>query len=220
MTLFPDAARLLLTVAILVSPAHAQAVGDMPLAPAACQLDGWANAVGEGPVTLRATPAPEGASLGELPLFDGDKSSANGDVLYPAELTVTGYENQYLLVTHLTDQENAEAARPLPAIPGWIPADAIRFTIQSGQGHQAPDAGSPVLIDLHDDWAGELGEIETVHACQADWVLVSYRQTLQRNQAGGLDPVPQAEQRAQRMWFRNICGNMFTTCDQGGALAR
>jgi len=148
---------------------------------------------------------------------DPSKTASHGNALYPAIIVIEQYHNGWLKASDVTDAENLEATRPTPPAPGWITANSIRFNIQAGQGHEAPDTGSKVLIDLNGDWASEVGEILQVHACQEDWVLVDYRQKLTRGEHGALVPLADENQTRKQAWFRDTCGDLFTTCDRGTA---
>ena len=209
-----------LMLLLLASPVQAERL-PLPLAlpqgRPSCALDGWAYSNGLVDVVMRQAPDANSKALGIVPLGDPSAPSTQGDGLYPAQLTISHYAAGWLKVAALTDQENGEDARALPPAAGWIAANGIRFTIQSGQGHAAADAGSAVLIDLQDDWATELGQIDEVRACQGDWVLVVYRQTLVRDAKGALHPVADERQIRKEAWFPNTCGDLFTTCDRNSA---
>lgn len=182
-----------------------------------CELQGWAYSNGLADVVLRHSPDGHGTALGIVPVVDRSKTASHGNRLYPAVLVIEQYRNGWLQASVVSDQENLEAARATPPTPGWIPANAIRFNIQASQGYEAPDSASKVLIDLKDDWASELGDIEQVHACQDDWVLVDYRQKLTRGAHDALVPLAEERQFRKQAWFRNTCGDLFTTCDRGSA---
>lgn len=188
---------------------------DLPQGVQKCELQGWAYSNGLVDVVLRHAPDKDSKARGIVPVDDPSKTAAHGTLLYPVEITIVQYDSGWLKVSVLRDQENGEAARDLPPTPGWIAANAIRFNIQSGHGHEAPDPASPVLIDMKDEWATEVGEIEQVHACQGDWVLVDYRQTLTRDAQDALVPLAAEKQFRKQAWFRNTCGDLFTTCDRG-----
>lgn len=187
----------------------------LPQAVQDCALHGWVYSNGLVELVLRQSPDASSTALGIVPVGDPSQTASHGNGLYPAQVAISHYATGWLKVSELTDQENEEAARDLPPLPGWIAANAIRFTIQSGQGHAAPDAASAVLIDLHDDWATELGQIDELRACQGDWVLVAYRQTLARTATGALLALAGDQQIRKQAWFRNTCGDLFTTCDRG-----
>ncbi|MBK1793592.1 hypothetical protein JHL21_03675 [Devosia sp. WQ 349] len=179
-----------------------------------CELQGWAYSNGLVEVVLRQSPDKDSKALGIVPVDDPSKTASHGNMLYPAEITIVQYDGGWLKVSALRDLENAEAERAVPPTPGWIAANSIRFNIQSGNGYAAPDTASAVLIDMKGEWATEVGEIEQVHACQANWVLVDYRQTLTRDAQGALVPVAEEKQTRKQAWFRNTCGDLFTTCDR------
>lgn len=211
------ASIVLVALLVISGPAQAERLA-LPLAlpqdAPRCRLEGWAYSNGLVEVVLRQAPDAASPALGIVPLGDPLTPALHGDGLYPALMTISQYASGWLKVSALTDQENGEAARDVPPAAGWIAANGIRFTIQSGQGHAAPDAGSAVLIDLQDDWATELGQIDEVRACQGDWVLVAYRQTLARDAKGALSPLAGEQQLRKQAWFRNTCGDLFTTCDR------
>lgn len=206
-------------LALLATAPHAQAERlalplTLPQGAQNCDLQGWAYSNGLADVVLRQSPDKESRALGIVPVSDPSKIASHGNMLYPAEVTVAQYDRGWLKVSELRDQENDEAARVVPPTPGWIEANAIRFNIQSGNGHEAPDPASKVLIDMKGEWATEVGEIEQVRACQGDWVLVDYRQTLTREAQHGLVPLSAEKQFRRQAWFRNTCGDLFTTCDR------
>lgn len=182
-----------------------------------CELQGWAYSNGLAPIVMRQSADQDSAPLGIVPVDDLSKTASHGNTLYPAVMVIAQYDKGWMKAAVVTDQENLEAARATPPAPGWIPANAIRFNIQASQGHEAPDRASKVLIELKGEWASEVGEIEQVHACQDDWVLVDYRQTLTRGADDALVPLPAEQQFRRQAWFRDTCGDLFTTCDRGSA---
>lgn len=206
-------------LALLATTPHAQAERlalplALPQGAQICDLQGWAYSNGLAEVVLRQSPDKASKALGIVPVDAPPNAASHGNMLYPAEVTVTQYDSGWLKVSALRDLENGEAARALPPTPGWIEANAIRFNIQSGHGYEAPDTASKVIIDMKDEWATEVGEIEQVHACQGDWVLVDYRQTLTRDAQDALVPLAAEKQFRKQAWFRNTCGDFFTTCDR------
>jgi len=179
-----------------------------------CDLQGWAYSNGLAEVVLRQSPDKDSEALGIVPVDDLLPDASHGNTLYPAEVTITQYDSGWLKISALRDLENGEAARAVPPTPGWIKANAIRFNIQSGHGYESPDPASKILINMKDEWATEVGQIEQVHACQDDWVLVDYRQTLIRDAQDALVPLTAEQQVRKQAWFRNTCGDFFTTCDR------
>lgn len=206
-------------LALLASTPHVQANRlalplALPQGTQFCDLQGWAYSNGLAEVALHQFPDKASKALGIVPVDDLLQDALHGNRLYPAEVTITQYDSGWLKVSELRDLENGDAARAVPPTPGWIEANAIRFNIQSGHGYEAPDTASKVIIDMKDEWATEVGEIEQVHACQGDWVLVDYRQKLIRDAQYALVPVATEKQFRKQAWFRNTCGDFFTTCDR------
>lgn len=204
-------------LALLATTPHAQAERlalplALPQGAQVCDLQGWAYSNGLAEVVLRQSPDKASKALGIVPVDAAPNAASHGNMLYPAEVTVTQYDSGWLKVSALRDLENGEAARALPPTPGWIEANAIRFNIQSGHGYEAPDTASKVIIDMKDEWATEVGEIEQVHACQGDWVLVDYRQTLTRDAQDALVPLAAEKQFRKQAWFRNTCPPTASVC--------
>jgi hypothetical protein len=65
--------------------------------------------------------------------------------------------------------------RPLPAGEGWIPDDAAQIGIQAALGYANPDAASPLLLDIGDDWVTDMGWTGAIRGCSGDWLLVDYQ---------------------------------------------
>lgn len=180
-----------------------------------CALKGWAFSNGLEDVVLRDGPHKDSKMIGIVLEAMPSRSGSQEQSLYPVHLEITQYENGWMKVSSLKDQVNDGKARSLPSPPGWIPANAIRFKLQSGNGYLAPDSTSKVLIDLNGQSATEIGQIEQVEACQGDWVLLAYRQKLTRGADGALIPLTEERQFRKQAWFRNTCGDFLTTCDRG-----
>lgn len=128
-------------------------------------------------------------------------------------IIIEQYHNGWLEVSVVTDEKNLETARDTSPASSSIPANAIRFNIQAGQEHEASDTVSKVLIDLKADWASELEKIQQVHACQEDGVLADYRRIRTGGEHDALIPLAEEKQTRKQSWFRDTCGDLFTTCN-------
>ncbi|WP_217622879.1 hypothetical protein [Ketogulonicigenium robustum] len=178
--------------------------------PQGCTLSGWISpAVADG-VPARALPDSGAAVLGVYPVSDNTPPAGREDPLVPVMVEVGAAQDGWFQIVAASDGDNDDA-RPLPPNTGWVPADSVRFAIQSARGYAQPDTSSAQLVDLGDDWATDLGAVDQVLSCAGDWVQIDYRQTLKRAANDALvDITPHTQTRA---WFRGVCGNPMTTCD-------
>lgn len=207
---------LFLAIALAPSPLHAERLphpNNAPYGLQSCPLEGWTNdALGED-IPLRAISGANAAIIGSIPYTPSSPPSGRSDPLSSLMLTVDAAQSGWLHVAAIADDEDEPYRRTIPATSGWIPADSIRFGIQSSFGYFAAKTSSPKLVDLKGDWATEVGKISNVWGCSGDWVLIDYRQTLRRADKDQLIPIPEQEQTTIRAWFRGTCGNQLTTCD-------
>ncbi len=198
-------------------PSHAQIMEPGPPShQRQCTLDGWTNnRFGEN-IAVHERPEAKSAILGRLPVTADDAKQVDDERLYSVRFAITGFEMGWLRIEGASDHYNdtqSGRARPVYAGSGWVPADAVRFQIQSARGFMAPSASSRKIVDLGSDWATDLGVIERVLACDGSWVLVDLRLTHERR-ADRLIQLTGHEQSLHRAWFRGVCGNEETSCDR------
>lgn len=180
-----------------------------------CALDGWTNNGFGGDIPVRDAPAAPALIIGHLPITRDGALIAYGDRRYSVRFAVIGFANGWLKIDQASDSYNDEtgiAKRDVYAGKGWVPANAVRFQIQSARGFTAPDASSRRVVDLGSDWATDLGEIENVRACNGSWALVDLL-VMRKRSGESLVEVAESERFRHRAWFRGVCGNEETTCD-------
>lgn len=187
-----------------------------------CTLDGWTNNSFGGDIPVRARPDEASPIIGRLPITADDAQNAHGDRSYSVRMDIVGSLGDWLHIARATDDYNdtqSGSARPVHARRGWVPANGVRFQIQSAHGFDAPSPASRKVVDLGNDWVTDLGTIERVLACDGSWVLIDLRLTYERR-SDRLIELPDSDRPLHRAWFRGVCGNEETTCDMphtGGA---
>lgn len=179
-----------------------------------CNVGAWVSFRAEAPIPVRAGPTSAARLLGELPIApetEGDVSAIEFDIIEarPGWLKIDHATNP----VELNEEGEAVPARPLPAGEGWIPDDAAPIGIQSALGYADPDAASPLLLDIGDDWVTDMGWTGAIRGCSGDWLLVDYQIERARTPTGALVDLPEAERPRGTAWFRGICANQKTTCD-------
>lgn len=198
-------------LAVLLSPAAAQFAGittERPVGEFACSIEAWTNnAIGRD-VEVRQEPNAGSPVVGRLPI-----TAPNADQRYSVRFSVTASFPGWLKIKSATDQNNGETARPVFSGDGWILADAVRFHIQSARGYEGPASTHPRVLDLGDDWATEMGQIERVLGCDHEWVLIDLVVERKRQANGGLIELPDSDRPRVRAWFRGVCGIEETTCE-------
>ena len=178
-----------------------------------CRIEGWIADASPAGVELRDGPDRNAAVLGTLPGYieDGDGRG------FGIPVQVTAARQGWFQVEGGPDDPSRSGLPPRPVHDGsgWIPADSVRFRLQSGQGHAEPEPSSPLTVDLGSDWISEFGHVERVHDCHGDWVDVEIRLDYRRDpDTLALQALsPEEAITVHRAWFRNVCANQETTCD-------
>jgi len=197
---------------VLIMMGVAQSADSAPLLDApegeqSCSIEGWINNAAGRDVEVRNVPRADATVVGRLPV------TRPGEDRYSVRFVVTGSNTGWMRIEGASDRNNADTERSVFSGKGWVPADAVRFQIQSARGFAAPDPNSVRLVDLGDDWATDLGRIAQVLACRGDWALVDLVVERRRDGRGGLAELADDDRSRHRAWFRGICGIEETTCD-------
>jgi len=208
-----------------VAPAFAQEPAWVPSGETTCEIEGWSIDTDPKGTNVRAAPSVKARVVGKLPAY----AVRHDTYSFGIEFQIIGSHNGWLKITGAKDDPN-RSGKPLRrtyAGTGWIAGNLVRFGVQSGLGYAKPDAASARLLDLgfgHKDHLGKIsfdrdwlisdrGEIERVVACQEKWALLDYRLIQQRDAKNNFVPLPAAERKRGRAWFRGICNSQDTTCD-------
>lgn len=200
---------------VLAVPSNAE---DALSVQTSCSINGWTNNDFGAEIQVRSAPVMDAAIIGQLPLTANN--SANGDRIYSVRFDITGSVNGWLQIDNISDVYNARTTDRLAHTEvksGWVPADSVRFRIQSARGFESPQPSATKLTDLKDDRASDMGDIEKVIACNGQWVLIDFRTKFHREEDGRLTALSHNTQPMHRAWFRGICGNEETTCDMASA---
>ena len=193
-----------------VPPARAE----LPAGSTSCDFDAWTSFRASEPVDIRAQPNANAKILGSLPV-----STNPTDEVGSIEFVVVEARPGWLRIDRVSDPGGEDAkGTPLPLRDvyqgtGWIPANAAQIGIQSALGYARPDAGSPIILDLDDDWLTDMGDLQAIRACAGPWLLLDYHLRRERRPSGALIDIPDTENRTGTAWFRGICANQYTTCD-------
>ena len=196
------------------APLAGPALVKIPHGTTRCNFGAWVSFRAEAPIPVRAGPTTTAKFLGELPIAPetaGDLSAVEFDIVEarPGWLKI----DQATDPVELNEDGEEIPARPLPSGPGWIPDDAAQIGIQSALGYASPDAASPLLLDIGDDWVTDMGWTGAIRGCSGDWLLVDYQIERARTPTGALVDLPENERPRGTAWFRGICANQKTTCD-------
>jgi len=202
-------------------PLHAQTAAEPPARETRCAIDGWTNNRFGEDIPIREHPNASAPVVGRLPVTPESAQNAYGDRLYSVRMDIVGFSGGWLRIDHASDRYNDTppgGARRISSPSGWMPADGVRFQIQSAFGYDTPSLAGRKILDLANDWATDIGAIERVLACNGSWVLVDLRLT-HRRIGDRLIEFGNEQQTIRRAWFRDVCGNEETTCQtprQGG----
>jgi hypothetical protein len=215
-------ARCLLPAAVLSGllllsavPAAGAPRVEMPAGTMQCDFMAWVSFGVKAPVAVRAEPAPDAKLLGYLPVLSPAQEERPN-----VEFDVVAVRAGWLKIDPLADPVELDAdGRPLPSrtVPqgaGWIAAEAAQVGIQSAIGYARSDADSAVIVDLGDDWLTDMGTLEAIRGCAGPWLLIEYQLVHSRSATGALLDLPVKTQKKETAWFRGICSNQATTCDQ------
>lgn len=187
---------------------------DVPSGSTSCDVNAWTSFRATEPVNIRAQPDANAKVLGSLPV-----STNPNDEVGSVEFVVVEARPGWLRIEQAFDPggEDAEgkplSLRDVYQGTGWIPANAAQIGIQSALGYARPDASSPIILDLDDDWLTDMGDLQAIRACAGPWLLLDYHLLRERKPSGALVDIPDTENRTGMAWFRGICANQYTTCD-------
>ncbi|MDR2214060.1 MAG: hypothetical protein LBE21_10615 [Pseudomonadales bacterium] len=195
----------------------------MPTETTQCDLGGWVNENALDALNVYAEPSADSAIVGTLPGYDLYLQPGS-EYLRTGYFRVRGSSNGWLLIEDGSEYRVSDVPEELPdrpayAGPGWIEGRYWSFALQGSRGYVKPDANSAKIVDFGYDWLPDVGVIDTVLACQDEWVLVDYHLRY-RSERGNLIDLTPEEQAASpgRAWFRGVCGILETTCDGVGDL--
>ncbi|MEW8660804.1 MAG: SH3 domain-containing protein [Candidatus Thiodiazotropha sp.] len=200
----------------LLQPALSQAEEPwLPTSETSCRLEGWSKDTNKEGLKVRASASTEAQVVGSLPAFVMNYDSYN----FGIEFQIIGSHNGWIKITGAKDDPSRSnrPLRPTYSKTGWIPGSSVDFGVQSERGYLRPDIGSPKVLDLKGDWLSSMGDVTLVVACVDEWVLLDYVLKRKRNQTTlALTELSLKEQQASRgrAWFRGVCANQETTCDQ------
>lgn len=137
----------------------------------------------------------------------------------------------------------AARGKSFPRVHGWLDAQHIDFALQSSrlyakpgvkivpraaQGrHTHPDKVGGLTddpnyrdsktLDLQGEWLSDVGDIN-LRDCLGAFVQIDYRQTKRRSADGGIEAIPEADQKTlENQWATGVCGILETTCDMPDA---
>jgi len=198
----------------VAAPTAPQARAEVPSGSTSCDFDAWTSFRANAPVDIRAQPDAAAKILGSLPV-----STNPNEEVGSVEFVVVEARPGWLRINQATDPGGEdEKGTPLPPRDvyqgtGWIPDNAAQIGIQSALGYARPDAGSPIILDLDDDWLTDMGDLQAIRACSGPWLLLDYHLRRERRPSGALIDIPDTESRTGTAWFRGICANQYTTCD-------
>ena len=199
------------TLLVLAAPSNAE---DALSVQRSCSINGWTNNDFGADIQVRSAPVMDAAIIGQLPFTTNN--SVDGNRIYSVRFDITGSVNGWLQIDNISDDYNARTTDRLAHTEvksGWVPADSVRFRIQSARGFESPQQTVAKLIDLKDDRASDMGDIEKVIACEGQWVLIDFRIKYRREDDGRLVALSPDARTKHRAWFRGICGNEETACD-------
>ncbi|MCG7871946.1 MAG: hypothetical protein JAZ11_07555 [Candidatus Thiodiazotropha lotti] len=186
----------------------------MPTTETECRIEGWSKETDQHGLQVHASAELDAQVVGTLPAYVINFDSHN----FGIEFQIIGSQQDWLKIRGAKDDPNRSKLPLRATYPGigWIPGKQVAFMVQSGSGHQHPDAGSPKLLDLKGDWLTSMGRVEQVIACSGEWALLDYSLGKQRNpQTLALKRLTETERQTTqgRAWFRGICANQETTCE-------
>lgn len=202
------------------TPASAAQVS-VPTESMPCALTAWLSYRAKAPVALHATPSRGGEVLGHLPAWTRAQEERPN-----VEFDVVAARSGWLRIAHVTDEQALDAdgnpvpPRAIPTTGGWIEADAAQVGIQSSIGYARPDPAGEVVVDLGEDWLTDMGEVTAIRGCAGPWLLIEYRIHHERAATGVLRERPEEARKREMAWFRGVCSNQLTTCDQASVDVR
>ncbi|ODB87413.1 hypothetical protein A3193_00350 [Candidatus Thiodiazotropha endoloripes] len=186
----------------------------VPTTETECRIEGWSKETHQHGLQVRSSAEMNAQVVGILPAYVINFDSHN----FGIEFQIIGSDRGWLKIRGAKDDPNRSKLPIRATHPGigWIPGEQVAFMVQSGSGHQRPDAESAKLLDLKGDWLTSMGKIVQVVACSGEWVLLDYSLGRARNpQTLALKRLTEAERRASqgRAWFRGVCANQETSCE-------
>lgn len=203
-----------LALGALSASSHAK--NPEPAQDTVCTIDGFTNNAFGKDIVVRSAPSETAPVVGHMPLTTGAVVTRSGDSLYSMRFNIVASRNGWLRLANISDSYNDGETNRAAAIEGksgWVPANAVRFQIQSARGYVDPHVAADRLFDMKDDWATDAGIIENVLGCNGLWAQVDLRikdthPHDRRHIAPGQD-----ELSVKGAWFHGICGSQETTCD-------
>lgn len=212
-----DVARVVLALAVfggIVAATAATAQDDLvlPKAETRCALEGWLGGKDREAVPVRAAPAPDARLVGTIPFvpYDEDVSPEDVPLAWPVQFDLVASTLGWVKIANVVD----DIRRPVLEGEGWVPAELVRFQIQSGRGYAGPSTDSRRILDFKDQWQADAGDIERALGCDGEWMLIEAAIGPKRDSAGRDLPPEKRETVLRRAWFRGICGNARTSCDR------
>lgn len=186
----------------------------MPEGARACRIEGWVIDRDPAGLNVRAAPARDAGVLGTLPPYVENGDGRGFGIPVHVQASLDGW---FLIEAGDDDPDRTGGARrPVYSGQGWVAANMVRFSLQSGRGYARPDSGEPPIVDLEPDTVSEMGRIVRVHGCTGDWVDVEYRLERRRDLTtlALLESSPREAAIVHRGWFRGTCANQETNCDR------
>jgi hypothetical protein len=199
--------------ALLAAHALAHAAAPAPKVDTAgatsCNLSGYLIATNPKGSDIRAAPAATAAVIGHLPppkTEPGVVAEEGGEgKLFGADFTVIGSKNGWVLIKAASVGAYSGKERTVFVGPGWLPGDAVGFTIASPvlrTGPRKTDKPVATLRDAVNGYGPDMYPVKRVYACNGGAVDITVV----------LDPGYDPKAKPMRGWALHVCGAQGGPC--------
>jgi hypothetical protein len=188
-----------------------------PKDPVRCAISGWGDTLDGRALPVLEKPDRRAKITGHFPVDAEDRlaSSANAPGKRElAEFEVLERRGRWLRVgdARIVTLTDASWEVRNSDLAGWVPADAIRFSIESGDLHAAPSPSAAILFSAVSDIGATWSRFED---CRGAWARV----TLSADNMASLSRSGEDRSHPVAGWVTSVCGSAMTGCDYPAEVA-
>lgn len=185
--------------------------------PVRCAISGWGETPDGGPLPVREKPDRSAKVTGHFPVDVEDRLAPPANPPGKRELAefeVLERRGRWFRVgdARIVTLTDASWEVRNSDLAGWIPAHAVRFSIESGDLHAAPSSSADILFSAASDIGSSWSRLKD---CRGAWARV----TLTAENMASLSRTGEDRSRAVTGWVRSVCGSAMTGCDYPAAAA-
>jgi len=183
--------------------------------PDSCVVAGWGDSLDGQPIAVRRKPSRRAEIIGYLPV---DPEGRSGSPMVRnvrrelAEFLVLNRRGRWVRVgdARIVTLGDASWEVRQSGLAGWIPADAVRFSVEYAHLHSAPSRSADILFSARDQILDEWTEWED---CKGNWARIR----LTANNMKALSDNSPGQAFTGTGWVTLLCGSAMTGCDYPSA---